>query len=112
LTFELAAEMESVAFATIAPMPLAHAVGAIREHRRQIDSETRSLESIWSELIGQSERVNGEVAALRVQVLDDFKRSVAEIRGWAPRIEEAIRLGIDTWAETDNTSPDPALSEP
>jgi len=110
--FEILAMQESMAFTAIAAMPLAGAVGQIRAHLRTLEEQTQSLQGHWSELTAQDERLDGQIAGLRVQVLEDFKRSVSEVRGWGPKIEEAVRKGVEAWAGYEGVTPDPPLNEP
>ena len=79
---------------------------------RTLEQEAAGLESKWKETIGQDERQDGQIAGLRVQVLEMFKKSVAEIRGWGPRIEEAARTSATAWEASERPSPDPSFADP
>jgi hypothetical protein len=48
-----------------------------------------------------------EIAALRVQILEMFKKSVEQIRGWGPRIEGAARTSVDAWEGSERPVPIP-----
>ena len=109
---ETAASQESIAFDIIAGWTLARFQGEVREHMRTLDQERASLESKWAETIGQDERQDGQIAYLRVQILETFKKSVEQIRGWAPQFEEAARTFATGWEASERPSPDPSLADP
>jgi len=108
--FELFAMQESSGFAAVASMPVAGAVGQLCEHLRTLDEQTRILQSKWKDLAGLDERADGQIAALRVQVLEAFKRGVSDARGWAPKIEEAVRKVVDLWDRKEETDPEPSVA--
>jgi hypothetical protein len=109
---ESIASQESIAFADIAGWRLARFQGEVREKLRTLEQEGDGLESKWKETIGLDERQDGQIAALRVQVLEMFKKSVEQIRGWGPRIEGAARTSVDAWEGSERPSPDPSFAEP
>jgi hypothetical protein len=112
ITAESVASQESIFFDSIAGWPLARFQGEVREKLRTLEQEAAGLESKWKETIGQDERQDGQIAGLRVQVLEMFKKSVAEIRGWGPRIEEAARTSATAWEASERPSPDPSFADP
>lgn len=109
---ESIASQESVAFAEISTWRLARVGGEISQRLRTLEQERAGLESKWSETIGQDERQDGQVAALRVQVLDMLEDAVEKIRGLAPRIEKVIRDVVVGWEGSEKPSPDPSFAEP
>jgi len=108
-TFEFLAMQESMAYAAVAGMPLAGFIGQVREYLRDLERFQKDLDDRWKELTGQNERIHGQIAALRVQVLELFKKSVSEARGWAPKIESAVGTALLVWEKEEDPSPDPSL---
>lgn len=109
---ESIASQESVAFAEISTWRLARAQGEISQRLRTLEQERAGLESKWSETIGQDERQDGQVAALRVQILGMLEDSVEKIRGWGPRIEGVVRDVVVGWEGSEKPSPDPSFADP
>ena len=109
-TFEVMAMQESMAFGAIAAMPLAGFTGQVREYLRDFARFQDELDDRWDELTGQNERIHGQIAALRVQILELFKKSVSEARGWAPRIESAVGTTLLGWEKKEEPSPDPSFA--
>lgn len=109
LTFELFAMQESAAFTVISRMPIAEAVGHIQAYIRRLEQETRTLEDLWKEQSGQTERMDAEINAVRAQVLDSYKRAVADIRGWGPKTEEALHTSIVIWDAKEQADPEPSV---
>ena len=108
--FELFAMQEGIAFSAINAMPLAGAVGTIAEHIRTLDEQCRTLQAKWRELSGLDERIDGQIAAVRVQVLETFKRGVNDIRSWTQKLEEDVRKVVDLWDRKEETDPEPSMS--
>lgn len=109
---ESIASQESVALAEISTWRLARVQGEISTRLRTLETERAGLESKWSETIGQDERQDGQVAALRVQVLAMLRDSVEKIRGWGPRIEGVVRDAVVAWEGSERPSPDPSFADP
>lgn len=109
---ESIASQESVAFAEISTWRLARVQGEISQRLRTLETERAGLESKWSETIGQDERQDGQVAALRVHVLGMLEDSVEKIRGWGPRIEGLVLDAVVGWEGSERPSPDPSFAEP
>jgi hypothetical protein len=109
-TFELMAMQESIAYSAIAGMPLAGFIGQVREHLRDFDRFRKDLDDQWKEIVGLDERIDGQVAALRVQVLEMFRKAVSDARGWAPKIESAIGHVLLGWEKEEEPSPDPSIA--
>lgn len=110
LTFELIAFVESISYASLASMKIAEATGQVRAHIRMLAEETRRLDDKWNELTGLTGRMDSQIAAIRERALADFKRAVSEVRGWAPKVEAALRTGADLWVAKEGTDPEPGLT--
>jgi hypothetical protein len=109
-TFELIAMQESMSYSAVAGMPLAGFIGRVREYLRDLAKFREDLDDRWEEITGQDERIDGQIAALRVQLLEMFKKSVSDARGWAPKLESAIRTLLIGWEKKEEPSPDPSLA--
>ena len=109
-TFEVMAMQEAMSYSVIATMPLAGFMGQVREYLRDFARFRKELDDRWKELTGQNERIHGQIAALRVQVLELFTRAVGEARGWAPKIESAVGTALLGWEKEEEPSPDPSLA--
>lgn len=109
-TFEQLAMQESLAYSAIAAMPLAGFIGQVREHLRDLEKYRKDLDDTWKEIVGQDERIDGQIAALRVQVLEMFKKAVSDARGWAPKIESAVGTVLLGWEKEEEPSPDPSIA--
>ena len=109
-TFEQMAMQESMSYAAIASMPLAGFIGQVREYLRDLEKFRKDLDDRWKEITGQDERIDGQIAGLRVQILEMFKKSVSDARGWAPKIESAIGTTLLGWEKKEEPSPDPSLA--
>jgi hypothetical protein len=109
-TFELMAMQESMAYSAIAAMPLAGCMGQVREYLRDFERFREELDDRWKEIAGQDERIDGQIAGLRVQVLEMFKKAVSDARGWAPKIESAIGTALLGWEKKEEPSPDPSIA--
>ncbi|HWL40952.1 MAG TPA: hypothetical protein VNO75_12015 [Gemmatimonadaceae bacterium] len=109
-TFEFMAMQESIAFTAITRMPLAGFVGQVREYLRDFEKYHTELNSTWKEIVGQDERLDGQIAGLRVQVLEMFKKAASDARGWAPKIESAIGTVLLGWEKKEEPSPDPSIA--
>jgi len=106
------ASQESISFDIVSSWTFARFQGEVRERLRLLDQERASLESKWAETIGQDERQDGQIAGLRVQILETFKNGVQQVRGWGPRFEEAARTFVTGWDGSEKPSPDPSFAEP
>jgi hypothetical protein len=109
-TFETLAMQESMSYAAVAGMPLAGFMGQVREYLRDFEKFRKDLDDRWKEITGQDERFDGQIAGLRVQVLEMFKKAVADARGWAPKIESAIGTALVGWEKEEEPSPDPSIA--
>ena len=109
-TFEQMAMQESLAYTAIAGMPLAGFMGQLREYLRDFERFRKELDDRWKEIVGQDERIDGQIAGLRVQVLEIFKQAVADARGWGPKIESAIGTALLAWEKEEEPSPDPSIA--
>lgn len=108
--FELYAVQEGACFGAVGSMPVPNILGRLCEELKTLQEQTKNLEAKWSELAGLDERSDGQIAALRVQVLDAFKKGVEEVRGVAPKIEEGVRKLVDAWDRKEETDPEPSPS--
>jgi hypothetical protein len=109
-TFELLAMQESLSFTAIAGMPLAGFMGQVREHKRDFERFRKDLDDRWKEIVGQDERIDGQIAGFRVQILEMFKQAAADARGWAPKLESGIRTAMVGWEKKEEPSPDLSLA--
>jgi hypothetical protein len=109
---ESIASQESVAWSEVSSWELATVYGRLGVWLRTLDSNRVSLESHWSETVGLEERQDGQVAALRVQVLGMLKDSVEKVRGWAPMIEGLVNTAVGAWEGSERPSPDPSFADP
>jgi hypothetical protein len=109
-TFELLAMQESASYVAIAGMPLAGFTGQVREYLRDFEKFRKDLDDRWKEIIGQDERIDGQIAGFRVQLLEMFKQAVADARGWAPKMESAVGTALLGWEKEEEPSPDPSLA--
>lgn len=106
------ASQESIAFDIIANWTFARFQGEVRERLRTLAEERTRLESKWAETISQDERQDGQIAGLRVEILETFRKGVEQVRGWGPKFEEAARTFATGWDAKEKPSPDPSFAEP
>ena len=106
------ASQESITFDIVAGWTFARLQGQVRERLRTLERERAGVESKWAETVGQDERQDGQIAGLRVQVLESFRTAVQQVRGWGPRFEEAARTFAVGWEGSERPSPDPSFAEP
>lgn len=107
--FEIVAMQEARAFRLLADLPLGTLTGRLRSHIRELSKETQTFTNLWKEQSGQEERYDGQIATVRVQALDAFKRAVAEMRGWGPRTEQALRTSVEGWSAQAGSDPEPSI---
>jgi len=109
-TFELMAMQESLSFSAIAVMPIAGFIGRLCEYLRDFEKFRKDLDERWKELIGQDERIDGQIAGFRVQILEMFEKAASDARGLAPKLEAAVGTGLNAWEKEEEPSPDPSLA--
>jgi hypothetical protein len=108
--FERIAQIESESFKALSQMELARFQGQVRQFITELDNKLDDLSDTWSTISGSVERQDGEIATLRVQVLDMFRSEVEELRGWPPKLEAAALKLVELWGKFDEASPDPSLA--
>lgn len=111
LKFELLAVQESVGVAALSNPALIEAVGDIRARMRALEISRVTKRAEWRDLAALDDRQDGPAALLRLRVLEDFKKAVEAVRGWWPRIEEAVRNLFRLWKAKEDADPEPSIAD-
>lgn len=111
LKFELLVVQESVGVAALSNPAIIEAVGDIRAKMRELETSRVAKRAEWRDLAALDDRQDGPAAVLRIRVLEDFKKAVQDVRGWWPRIEEAVRNLFRLWKAKEDADPEPSVAD-
>jgi hypothetical protein len=111
-TFNRLALEEQAFFQILAELPLARFQGRARQATQDLVETAKELNDRWRELVGLEERADGQIAALRVQILELFRNRVTELRGWKHKLEELGTFVLRLVQMEDKAEPDPEWTEP